>query len=51
MGALLLARLVHPLGMYAKPNAIQFLICRGGGIFVTIGLLIAAAVMILLRTG
>lgn len=47
MGALLLSRLLHPLGMYAKPNTLQFRIGRVGGITITLGLLVACAVMIL----
>jgi uncharacterized membrane protein YecN with MAPEG domain len=49
MGALLVSRLLHPLGMYAKPNTRQFRIGRVGGITITLGLLVACAVMILLR--
>ncbi len=49
MGALLVSRLLHPLGMYAKPNTLQFRIGRIGGITITLGLLVACAVMILLR--
>ena len=49
MGALLVSRLLHPLGMYAKPNTLQFRIGRVGGITITLGLLVACAVMILLR--
>jgi len=49
MGALLLSRLLHPLGMYAKPNTLQFRVGRVGGITITLGLLVACAVMILLR--
>ena len=32
MGVLLLARLLHPLGMYVGPRTMQFQICRVGGI-------------------
>jgi uncharacterized membrane protein YecN with MAPEG domain len=49
MGGLLLSRLLHPLGMYATPGSLRFLICRGGGIFLTIGLLISCALTILSR--
>jgi uncharacterized protein len=49
MGALLLARLLHPLGMYAAPNTRQFRIGRTGGMTLTTGLLIACALMILAR--
>jgi uncharacterized membrane protein YecN with MAPEG domain len=49
MGALLVSRLLHPLGMYAKSNTLQFRIGRVGGTTITLGLLVACAVMILLR--
>lgn len=49
MAALLLARLLHPLGMYAKPNTLQFRIGRSGGMTITTGLLIVCALMILGR--
>ena len=49
MGALLLSRLLHPLGMYATPGSLRFTICRVGGIILTIGLLIACALTILSR--
>lgn len=49
MGALLLARLLHPLGMYAKPNTLQFRIGRSGGMTITTGLLIVCALQILTR--
>jgi uncharacterized protein len=49
MAALLLARLLHPLGMYAAPNTRQFRIGRIGGMTITTGLLIVCALMILSR--
>ena len=49
MGALLVSRLAHPLGMYAAPGSLQFLICRGGSMFITIGLLISCALLTLTR--
>ena len=49
MGALLLSRLLHPLGMYAAPSSLKFTICRAGSIFLTIGLLISCALTILSR--
>jgi uncharacterized protein len=42
-------RLLHPLGMYAKPNTLAFRIGRIGGMTVTIGLLIVCALLILSR--
>jgi len=44
MGALLVARLLQPLGMYSKPGTWQFSAGRIGGMVVTIGVLVAAAV-------
>jgi len=49
MGALVLSRLLHPLGMYATQGSRRFTICRIGGIFLTIGLLISCALTILSR--
>ena len=49
MAALLLARLLHPLGMYAKPNTLQFRIGRVGGMTITTALLIVCALQILSR--
>ena len=49
MGALVLSRLLHPLGMYAAPGSRRFTICRVGGIFLTISLLISCALTILSR--
>ena len=49
MGALLIARLIHPLGMYVGPRSLQFQICRVGGISLTLLVLVAAAIMTLSR--
>jgi uncharacterized membrane protein YecN with MAPEG domain len=51
MGALLVARLLHPLGMYSKPGTWQFSAGRVGGIMITIGVLVAAAFSALSRFG
>jgi uncharacterized membrane protein YecN with MAPEG domain len=50
MAALLISRLLHPLGMYAAPNTLQFRIGRVGGITITFILLIACSLMILSRS-
>ena len=50
MGALLVARLLHPLGMYSKPGTWQFSAGRVGGIMITVAVLIAAAVSALARS-
>ena len=49
MGALLLSRLLHPLGMAARPGTWQFNIGRVGGILLTIAVLIAAGIAALIR--
>lgn len=49
MGALLVARLLHPLGMYVGPRTLQFQICRVGGIVLTVLVLIGAALLLLWR--
>jgi len=49
MGALLVSRLLHPLGMYSKPGTWQFGVGRIAGILITIAVLAAAAVSALLR--
>jgi uncharacterized membrane protein YecN with MAPEG domain len=49
MGALLAARLLHPLGIYSKPGTWQFSAGRVGGIGITISVLIAAALSALSR--
>jgi uncharacterized membrane protein YecN with MAPEG domain len=49
MGTLLVARLLHPLGMYVGPRTLQFQICRVGGILLTLLVLLAAALMALTR--
>ena len=49
MGALLVARLLHPLGMYVGPRTMRFQICRVGGILLTLLVLVSAAVGLLWR--
>jgi uncharacterized membrane protein YecN with MAPEG domain len=49
MGGLLLARLLHPMGMSARPGSWQFNAGRVGGILLTIAVLVAAAIGGLLR--
>ena len=49
MGALVLARLLHPLGMYAAPGSWRFRIGRSGGVTITIGLLVGCALSLLSR--
>ena len=47
MGALLVARLLHPLGMYVGPRSLRFQICRVGGISLTLLVMLAAALLLL----
>src|SRR5215470_4455302 len=49
MGMLLVARLLHPLGMYAKPGSLQFTIGRVGGMVLTTFVMISCALLILSR--
>jgi uncharacterized membrane protein YecN with MAPEG domain len=49
MAALLLARVLHPIGMYVGPRTWQFRVCRVGGITITITVLIASALLTLSR--
>jgi uncharacterized membrane protein YecN with MAPEG domain len=49
MGGLLVARLLHPLGMYVGPRTMQFQIYRVGGIVLTWLVLVTAALMALTR--
>ena len=44
MGALLLARLLHPMGMAARPGTWQFNAGRVAGILLTIAVLVAASI-------
>ena len=49
MGALLVARLIHPFGMNAKPQTLQFFIGRVGGMVITTAVMITCALLILSR--
>jgi len=49
MIALLLSRLMHPVGMRAAPQTLQFRIFRTGGMWLTQIVLVASAVALLLR--
>ncbi len=48
---LIVARLMHPIGMFAKKNAPQQFVFRGVGIMATLGVIIVSAVMLLVRLG
>jgi hypothetical protein len=47
MGSLLVARFLHPLGIYAKPGTLQFSIGRVGGMVVTTIVMVACALLML----
>lgn len=49
MGVLLVSRLLHPFGMYARPNSLQFRIGRIGGMILTITVTVISALLILQR--
>jgi len=49
--ALLVARILHPIGMFAPPNSPRQFACRGGGIVLTLTVLGVAAIALLLRAG
>ena len=44
---LLIARLIHPIGMFAPPNSPQQFGCRGGGILATFIVTLIAAIALL----
>ncbi|MCJ2135686.1 MAPEG family protein [Methylobacterium sp. J-026] len=47
--ALLVGRILHPIGMFAAPNSPRQFACRGGGILLTLAALGIAAIALLLR--
>lgn len=49
MAALLLARLLHPIGMHAAPGTLPFNLGRVAGMAITVTVLIASALLILSR--
>ena len=46
---LVVARLLHPVGMFAPKNSPRQFACRGGGIIATFGVILVAAVALLIR--
>ncbi len=44
---LLVARLIHPVGMFAPPNSPRQFGCRGGGIIATFAVMLVAAIALL----
>ncbi len=49
LGLLLASRLLHPVGIYAKPGSLKFTIGRVGGMVLTITVTVIAALLILQR--
>ncbi|MBU6457362.1 MAG: MAPEG family protein [Bradyrhizobium sp.] len=49
MAALLLARVLHPVGMHASPGSLQFNLGRIGGMVITIIVMVSSALLILSR--
>ena len=47
---LLLARLLHPFGVTARDGSQQQVLCRGGGMVVTLIVLAVAAVLLIVRS-
>ena len=47
--ALVVARILHPVGMMAPKNSVQQFACRGGGIIVTLLVMLVASVTLLVR--
>src|SRR5215831_13836604 len=47
LGALLVARIIHPLGLHAKPGTLQFLVGRVFGMALTIFVLVTSALLLL----
>lgn len=46
---LLIARVLHPFGMFAPKNSPRQFACRGGGILATFAVIAVAAIAVLLR--
>ncbi|WP_342149529.1 MAPEG family protein [Methylorubrum sp. SB2] len=48
---LVIARILHPIGMFAVANTPRQFACRGGGIIATIAVMTITAILLLLRAG
>ncbi|SFL50039.1 MAPEG family protein [Methylorubrum salsuginis] len=48
---LLIARILHPIGMLAAANTPRQFACRGGGIIATIAVMTITSILLLLRAG
>jgi uncharacterized membrane protein YecN with MAPEG domain len=49
MAGLLISRLMHPLGLSAKPGSLPFRIFRIGGVTLTLAVLVGSAITLLMR--
>ncbi|WP_375454596.1 MAPEG family protein [uncultured Methylobacterium sp.] len=49
LAVLLVARILHPIGMLAPANAPRQFACRGGGVIATLLVMAAAAILLLVR--
>ncbi len=49
LGALLISRIVHPLGRSGAPRTLRFRLFRTGGVSITFLLLISCAVTLIMR--
>lgn len=47
---LVIARILHPIGMFAPVNSPRQFACRGGGIIATLAVMAVAAILLLLRS-
>lgn len=50
MIVLLIARILHPIGMFASVNSPRQFTCRGGGVIATLIVIGVAAIALLIRT-
>lgn len=48
---LVIARILHPIGMLAPTNSPRQFACRAGGIIATLAVMVIAAILLLLRAG
>lgn len=48
---LVIARILHPIGMFAAANTPRQFACRGGGILATLAVMTITSILLLLRAG
>ena len=49
LSLLLVGRLLHPVGLFARPNSAQMFACRGGGMAMTLAALVVAGLALLVE--